>query len=622
LASDRPNYNEVDPMDRPRNTALKLDVPLPHPVLGRLFERVRPGLERALGLTALEGVLDRIGPVDGVDAFVTAALRELGVTYRATELDVARVPQRGPCVLVSNHPFGGVEGLVLAALLRERRNDVRILANFLLSRVTALTPLFFFVDPFEGRGRPSATFGALREATRWVAAGGVLVVFPAGEVASFQRDSLAVTEPPWRDTAARIAVRARAPVVPAYFEGHNSALFHAAGLVHARLRTALLPRELLNKRGACLDVRFGAPIAPERLAALPNDAARIEHLRHRTEALALRTPDRPAPTPLLPRIFGRPAPRELAPVIGPVDPGKLERELERLPPGQILIDEGSHVVAWARAKQIPELLREIGRLRETTFREVEEGTGKAVDLDRFDAHYMHLFAFSRRDRHLVGAYRLGASDEILPRRGVAGLYTSTLFRMSPELFRSLGPCLEMGRSFVCSRYQRSTIGLFALWRGIGRFLITHPRYRVLFGPVSISQAYRPASRELMLDHLEARHSHPFRHWVEARNPYIRRERGFQLAQTPGARLLHIDDVGSVVSDIEPDRKGVPVLIKQYLRLGGRMLGFNVDPDFSDVLDGLVLVDLVDTDPKVLARYLGDDESRAFLGRPPRVKKAG
>jgi putative hemolysin len=266
----------------------------------------------------------------------------------------------------------------------------------------------------------------------------------------------------------------------------------------------------------------------------------------------------------------------------------------------------------ASAAQIPCLLREIGRLRELSFRAVGEGTGRGLDLDRFDATYLHLFVWNRSNQEVVGAYRLGQTDGILDRRGLGGLYTSTLFRYDEALFEAMGPALEMGRSFVREEYQRSFSGLMLLWQGIGRFVIRQPRYATLFGPVSISASYRSASQQLMAAFLRSNTCHHgWSRWVRPRHPY--RVRGRAVDEP-----LNVAELSTLVGDIEEDSKGVPILLRQYLRLGGRALGLNVDPDFSNVLDVLVLVDLRRTETRVLNRYMGGDGAAEFLAyhQPP------
>jgi putative hemolysin len=268
-------------------------------------------------------------------------------------------------------------------------------------------------------------------------------------------------------------------------------------------------------------------------------------------------------------------------------------------------------VYFAAAHEIPQLLREIGRERERTFREVGEGTGRELDLDVFDRSYLHLFVWSRANRELVGAYRIGRSDDLLREQGLGGLYTSTLFAYKPRLFESMGPALEMGRSFIRPEYQRSYVGLLLLWKGIGQLVQREPRYATLFGPVSISADYRSASQRLLVAFLEQnRYVHEWSRWVRPRCPAGRElHRGLPFG--PG-RLADLEDVSSFISEIEADQKGVPILLRQYLKLGGRLLGFNVDPDFSNVLDVLIMVDLRRTDEKILARYMGREGASAFL----------
>jgi putative hemolysin len=586
----------------------------------------QPAVEKMTGLTALEAMYLRAAEVPTLEAFLPRALLELDVGWDANELDMARIPRTGGCIVVANHPFGAVEGIVLAAMLRALRPDVKIIANYLLSRLEPMREILIFADPFGGQSSTQSNLRAAREAIRFVQSGGVVALFPAGEVAHFDVNSRTVVDAPWGDALGRLIRMAKAPVVPVYFHGHNGPLFQLAGVVHPRLRTALLARELINKRGRQIEVRVGAPVSHQKLLGFQGDEELVSYVRKRTLMLGQRSPEpKKERTGLLASamvpIAGWAQPQlQAEPVAPPGDSARLAAEIDTLPPDQILLDEKGRVVCWARAAQIPAILAEIGRLRELTFREAKEGTGHSTDIDAFDRHYVHLFVFDRKDRAVVGAYRLGPTDELLT-RGPRGLYTSTLFEMDPQLFRSIGPALEMGRSFVCSQYQRSASGLFLLWRGIGQFVARFPRYRVLFGPVSISSAYTQVSRELMVDFIKlGDHMHPLSHFVKARNPFSRRRRASLESGLPDLRFFgDIEEISGLVADIEPDQKGVPVLFKQYLKLGGRMLGFNVDPQFSGVLDGLILVDLLRTDVKILARYLGGPQTATFLGHHNRTE---
>jgi len=303
---------------------------------------------------------------------------------------------------------------------------------------------------------------------------------------------------------------------------------------------------------------------------------------------------------------------EQAPVASAIPDTLLRAEVEALPAEQRLVESGQYLIQYARAAQIPWCLQEIGRLRELTFRAAGEGTGKASDIDLFDAYYLHLFLWDREAKMIVGAYRMGLADEILARYGKRGLYTQSLFRYGPRLLHTLNPAIELGRSFVRAEYQRSFSPLLLLWRGIGQFILRSPHYAVLFGPVSISNSYAPVSRELMVDYLSANNSEAglARH-VKPRRPF-RVDRSKIRKEVEVTDLKDIEHLSRVIARIEHDSKGVPILLKQYLKLGGRLLGFNADDHFGDALDGLVVVDLRASEPRVLARYMGAEGAAAFF----------
>jgi hypothetical protein len=320
---------------------------------------------------------------------------------------------------------------------------------------------------------------------------------------------------------------------------------------------------------------------------------------------------------LIAGILSRPYRASRAPAVGAdavideVPRATLQAEIDALPLDDRLVDRGRFHVYCVRASQIPRALREIGRLRELTFRAVGEGTGRCSDIDLFDAFYLHLFVWDAHAAAIAGAYRLGPVDEILARHGKRGLYTHSLFKYPTRMLDSLSPALELGRSFVRAEYQRSFAPLLLLWAGIGQFVERAPRYAVLFGPVSISARYAPASRRLIVEYLSAhRADHRLAREVTPRRPF--REGGRAAAPSaatsaPGS----LDELSRRIAQIEPDGKGVPVLLRQYLQLGGRLLGFSLDRDFADTLDGLIMVDLREVEEAVLARYMGKRGAAAF-----------
>jgi putative hemolysin len=301
----------------------------------------------------------------------------------------------------------------------------------------------------------------------------------------------------------------------------------------------------------------------------------------------------------------------MAAVAGPECRRALLDEIAALPASSELLRSGAHTVRIARAAAIPVLLREIGRLRELAFRGVGEGSGLARDLDRFDRDYLHLFVWHETDQELVGAYRLGPTDE-LAGRGADGLYTATLYRFGLEFLARMQPALELGRSFVQPRYQKSHAALLLLWRGIGAFVAQQPRYRLLFGPVSISGQHDAASVRLIVAHLQAHCADPaLQEHVTPRRPWRVPAQLRRRLPVDGVLLGDLDGVGAMVRELEVGRsQGVPVLLEQYLRLGARVVGCNLDPEFG-TLDALVVVDLLRTPPERARRYLGEQGLRAL-----------
>ncbi len=608
----------------------QLPTPFRDPLRQRMFAPIKSLLERWLLFHQLDELYREALAATGSDghAFFEAVLAALNVRYHVLESDVARLPATGPVIVVANHPFGGIEGIILTSLLRSVRPDARVMANYLLGCIPEAHDYFILVDPFERPNSPQANLRPLRAALRFLAQGGAIGMFPAGEVAHWQAGKRIVTDPAWKPTLARLVRASEATVVPVYFDGRNGALFQMAGFVHPRLRTAMLPYEFLNKRNREIEVRIGHPIPWAKLKSL-DDETLTGQLRQRTYLLASRT----EPVSRLPRALAAPLrfpknfpklpmPSFQRPQSVPADialpraAALLEAEINALPETACLVRQGELTVWCASAEHIPHVLHEIGRLREITFRAAGEGTGKALDVDSFDAYYQHLFIWNQERQEVVGGYRFGRTDEILARFGKRGLYTYTLFAYRTAFLRSIGPALELGRSFVRPEYQKSYAPLMLLWKGIGRYVVQHPRYRVLFGPVSITNEYRTASRRLMVEFLKANSFQPrLARLVRPRTPF--ESRPLAMAQTllglksATISAADIEEVSAFVADIEPDAKGVPVLLRQYLKLGGKVLAFNIDPDFGDALDGLIMVDLLDSDLRTLERYMGRTEAAAF-----------
>lgn len=585
-------------------------------LLRRLYARSIPSLERFLGLDKINAVYAHSAAQPDARGFIDGCLDYLRIHCRVSPEDLARIPTTGPIVVVANHPFGAIDGLMLAAVLKQVRPDVKIMANYLLARIPQLRDLFIFVDPFGGETAAAKNASPMRESLRWLNHGGMLAAFPAGEVAHRTWNQLAVTDPPWNPTIARIVRRTGAAVLPVYFDGHNGKLFQILGLLHPRLRTAMLPRAVFDKSGQNVEMRIGNVLPARKLAAYATDDELLACLRRRTFLLQHRpAADAADATTRTKRLAnGTVVPAMQEPIIPPLDPAAIESELTALPADCLLVEHDRDMAVYcANARQMPQVMREIGRLREITFRATGEGTGRALDLDRFDDDYLQLFIWNRPRRQIVGAYRLGPTDEILLKRGKDGLYTTTLFDYRVELLQQLGPALEMGRSFVRQEYQRSFAPLLLLWKGIGAVLHRMPRYRMVFGPVSISNHYQSISRQLMVQFLKAHHlDGGLANLVRPRHPFREQRLGSGWdADSLKATVKQSDDLSEIVAEVEPDQKGIPILLKHYLKLGARLLSFNLDPDFSDVVDGLIVVDVARIEPRILDKYMGKAGAEAF-----------
>ena len=544
--------------------------------------------ERVSGLTALRQLYDRRRGGD----FIAEALRLLDIAVQCDGKCDA-MPARGPLVIIANHPSGALDGLALAHLLRKRRHDVKLLANHLLGSIPELREHIIAIDVF-GRDVGQNTRG-LREACRWLAKGGALIVFPSGEVSSVMHAGGGVVDREWQRGFLKLVEWTDAAVVPAFIHAQNRRIFRLAIRIHAWLRTAMLGRELLAKRGTTLRISIGSAIMPSRLRRLPDEPARLAYLRARTYALE-HGRERPCESPTTTSI-------------PPEAPESLTSEIASLPARARLLISGHYEVYCSTASAMPAVVREIGRLREVTFRLVGEGTGRARDLDRFDETYMHLFVWDRDARCVVGAYRLGLTDRLDAASDPHALYTRSLFQFGAPLLRQLGPAIELGRSFVRVEYQRESNALLLLWRGIGAFVAREPRYRFLFGAVSISARYRSLTRQLLARFLSGdRFLSDLATLVRPSRPLPVERDAAALVQS--RVVADLEDVEQLVSEVEG--RGLPVLLRQYLKLNARLLGFSVDPEFGNVLDGLVLVDLLGVKPALLQRHLGREHAATLL----------
>lgn len=592
------------------NDLFRLESPYRDPIRNSIFQLIKKPLAKVLRFETLNAMYGEVQHVDG--AFVDRALKRLGVRWELAGKALKSIPADGPLMVVANHPYGMVEGLLLVKLLRQVRPDIRIMANYMLGMIPEMREHIIQVDPFGKSCSTRSNISGLKQSMRWLKDGGVLGVFPAGEVASLNLGKRMVADSKWSPMVAGIARKTGCAVLPVFFDGRHSALFQTLGMVHPGLRTMLLPHENLKvASGRAVGVHIGSVIPPEKLSTFASDEDAVDYMRFRTYLMR-----KDAEVGKLPSL--RAKERKMQPVANSRPKHILASEVSALPDEQILISTPEFTVFEAGAFQIPRIIREIGVQREHTFRAVGEGTGKAMDIDRFDDTYRHLVLWNNKDREVAGAYRFARADEILRDEGEKGLYSAQFFDFEPGVLQRFQPALELGRSFILPKYQRSYQPLLLLWKGIAAYVNRHPRYTRLFGCVSVSGEYSGLSHDVIAGVLARHCSLPEASQVRPKLPPKGKALRRMDVAVPESAFSSVDDVMDMVADIENGRS-IPVLLKQYLKLGGKMLGFNMDPDFGNCMDGLVVVDLLGTDERILGRFMGRSEAQEFLKRNGRSK---
>lgn len=545
----------------------------------------------------LVGILYRFSGIEKVNRFYDQIdhLRDQEFIERVFELlelpievdseELKRLPSEGAFITVSNHPFGALDGMALLHTVCRQRKDFKVMANFLLQRIEQIGEFFFAVNPF-GDEVSTSSFKGMKDALTHLRDGHPIGIFPSGEVSAFRKDLRTITDGPWSEQSIRLIQKSGVPVVPIYFDGKNSRLFHLLGVIHPSLRTLRLPAEMMNKKGKTMRMRIGKPIPSKDIAAFEDLDQLSRYLRAKTYALGSTLEVKKE------YFIGLNSPKKPKDIIEPIASELLQKDLNGLGEQAQLFEHLNFVCYLATASQIPNILKEIGRLREVTFRQVGEGTNNAIDLDEYDLYYHHLFLWDKETCQLVGAYRIGKGEEITRRYGNKGFYTSSLFKMSADLNPYLSQSIELGRSFVAAEFQKQRLPLFLLWKGILVVLITSPEYRYIIGPVTISGNYQEVSKGLIMEFVKRHYfDHDLAKFVKPRTPYVVKPSLVDNNALLDATDNDMKKLDRIISEIEPSSFTLPVLLKKYLHQNARILGFNLDPKFNNALDGLMLLDL-------------------------------
>lgn len=536
-------------------------------------------------LTKLNDLYDRIRANKGT-AFIEAFFQELQITIQLNEEELQFIPETGGCVIVCNHPFGAIDGLALIQQIEKRRPDLKVMANFLLEEIPEIAPYFFSVNPFDKNVVQLKSERGLKRCIEHIANGGCLAIFPAGEVSTFQKKWSNVSDKKWQRSVMKLIQRAECPVVPVFFDGRNSRMFHLLGKVNPQLRTMALPSELFKKEGDEIKMRIGKSISASDIAVIQDSELLGRFLRAKVYSLG-------SELHVKKKFFQnfRRKIKEPSEIAAPLDANLLIQEIEANEDSK-LFDNSNYSVYALKASSAPNVLLEIGRQREIAFRAVGEGSNHTRDIDEFDYYYYHLVLWDREKNAISGAYRVGRGAEIMEFYGKHGFYTHTLFRFKREFQSYLQESVELGRSYVAVEYQRQRLPLFLLWEGIIQMLSNFKEAKYIIGPVSMSNDYQALSKELVIEFIQKNFgdenlSQLVKPRTKIRNA-VKKVDKEALILAAGGEIKKFD---RLLAAIEPMGKTMPVLYKKYLAQNAKILAFNLDRKFNDAIDAFMILDI-------------------------------
>ena len=518
--------------------------------------------------------------------FIDEILSRLNISYELNAEELNNIPKNMPFILVSNHPYGGIDGMILLSIMLKQRPDFKMMANYMLQQISEIKDHFVTIDPFEKSAQSSMNITGIKRCLNLLNNGVPIGIFPAGEVSSFQLDKMKVSDKMWHPVVGKMIMKADVKVVPVYFSGHNSLLFNLLGLINPNLRTAKLPSELFNKHET-IKVRIGKPVSTQTIKEFEDPDQLLRFLRAKTYSLGSSLDVKHHF--LLPRKqLEKP---EL--IIDATEQFLLNDEIAWLKKiNALLFSHQQFEVYISGASAIPNILRELSRLREITFREAGEGTNLSCDTDEFDLHYKHLFIWDKDEKKIVGAYRIGEGDKLFSRFKKKGFYLNELFKFSKDFNPVFKSSLELGRSFIVKEYQRKPFSLILLWKGINEVVRrSEGKYKYLIGPVSISNKFSKLSKDILVDYITKNHfDKKLAEFVKPRKQYKFQHHGEEKKLRQN-NLKDIKLLDQIISDIEPDQSKIPVLLKKYLMQNARIISFSVDPKFNYSLDGLLVMKL-------------------------------
>lgn len=564
--------------------AIKVDT---YGIIGTFFGWI---LMKVLKISTINRIYNKNKHKSDLD-FLNGLLTDFQIRFEIPEEDLKRLPKDGAYITVSNHPLGGIDGILLLKLMLEQRSDFKIIANFLLHRIKPLVPYIMPVNPFEDHKDAKSSIVGFKNSLLHLQNGHPLGIFPAGEVSTY-KDGKLMVDKPWEPAAMKLMQRAEVPIVPIYFHAKNSRLFYRLSKLSDDLRTAKLPSELLTQKKRVIKVRIGKPISLKDQKKHPNLEGFSDFVRRKTYMLSNTFETPKILTNLSSSLKVTKSPKK---IVTPAPKDVMCAEVANLKAdNHRLLKSKNYEVYLAAAVKIPTILHEIGRLREITFREIGEGTNKAIDLDVFDGYYHHMFLWDVEAKCLAGAYRMGLGNDIFKAKGIDGFYLHDLFRFEPELHSMMSQSIELGRAFIIKSYQQKPMPLFLLWKGIVHTTLRFPEHKYLIGGVSISNQFSNFSKSLMIEFMKSHYYDPYL------AQYIQPKKEFKVKLKDGdkdfvfdATKADLNKFDKIIDEIEPGALRLPVLLKKYIKQNARLIAFNVDPLFNNAVDGLMYIRIAD-----------------------------
>lgn len=567
------------------------------PFLGKIIGEV------ILWITQLKKanqIYDRNKHKKGVQ-YLNALLKEYNIKCHISKSDLEKIPKENAFITISNHPLGGVDGVLLLKHFLEIRQDYKVIANFLLQKQEPIKDYIFPVNPFDNRKDVKSSTSGLVASLRHLKEGKSLGVFPAGEVSTIKERNIYIDKP-WDDGAIKLIQKSNAPVLPVYFHAKNSKLFYFLSKISPVLRTLKLPSELGNKKQQVIHIKIGKLISAKEVGELDDLKLLNNFLREKTYLMSktfLRKKK-------LIKQYKKRLKKRVKEVALPKNHEKICAEIALIRnQKKRLFVSNEYEVFFTKSAIIPNLMEEIGRLREITFRLIGEGTNKKCDTDKYDEYYHHLILWNTQEQKFVGAYRMGLGEEIFKRNGFKSFYVANFFKFTSEMDDKLPKTIEMGRAFIVPEYQQKPMPLFLLWRGIAAVTVKYPQYKFLMGGATITNLFTDYSKSTLMYFLDTFYSTDKKQYISSKNPYQ-----VDLTKNEKAYIDHfingdVKKLDKLISEVEQDKLRLPVLIKQYLKQNAKFAAYNVDQNFNDAIDALIFMKIEDIPKSTIEPILKD-----------------